>query len=770
MLGVKKIRPFERDRGIVAVSLLRRHYFEMDSEIPVIDVKYIDVTLNEFKDTVAIIGREKFNFREISDELRFSLDIEGDGTIYGFPRDIIENIVAENSGYIIVKSLFFRLSIAHRMMRWCIQNDDRRNAFRWQLFIDTHIDLVLYIVTEQQYEDDLLQDPTKNLYDPLQSAYTVYYPSDTRCFYCGDLPDLTDCIDMGNTWFDIRPKTNESLISAIIHIIGSKTQDHKCQVRNFGKILYEYYKSFPVLAKLLVLFTRVSLLGNYPFCRCRPSFSARLVIVRDMQIVSADDNRLFRWIYENEQFMCYLSKEFNVYLVEMQYSFDLMLLNTTSWESIKKSTITMMDYVRSRLNSIDNRGILADFEREMKIIHKKNLANVSKLRKSHFVNVISVECNKFHEKNVVDSSSERIQSSDIHFERSFLLKMNSATRHVASRPDHFVETRWLKCFGISEYGYNAVRSLYFEYETMELADNAISSRIRMIYDNNARDFHLLHVYFQQIRQFSSLKTFRLSEDYAENHIEVLRYKYLLLPHEPLPPDAGIFSYCPSCFQWAHPVIDDVKSRTYIHVYSHHYHNILYDRKTKKLHCGRHVISSQFRRVINNFKNDPSSRTTKTAKMIRRCRENNNCLDTELVRVDMIGKVHKMNGHLWAMCEICGTLTTFDGCKFNGNGFTCILHRSRKPPLPPSSPIVTATDTACVYCGKPVKSNDSFLVINEQYHYEKVTLCDVHSKAYDNFSAIPRRDLLKKSELIAEISAYVTRRTTFVSKKTRGKYR
>ena len=185
-----------------------------------------------------------------------------------------------------IKNIYERFNIK--------RGGDRRNEFRFQLFIDTHLQLSLYIVnTDRRYDgihdrrreyrkyylDQFLMDPDYYENSICESALTDLYPHPTRCFYCGELPSIVYSVDAGNALgFDIRKKKSSStLICVLIHIVGCKVQEHKCTVRNLARILYDYFMKFPVLIDLFHLFMRISFLGNYPFCEYRVKYVKRIL-------------------------------------------------------------------------------------------------------------------------------------------------------------------------------------------------------------------------------------------------------------------------------------------------------------------------------------------------------------------------------------------------------------------------------------------------------------------------------------------------------------
>ena len=681
VFGVNKIAPVIEDevchdeqgsefvtiRGNIPTLLLRR-YFESKNKW-----KKLQYVFCEFDHTYRSMSNGLVPFM---DDMKHVLSYSSN--IYGFKGDVMKSLLTDNAGYEVVKSLIYRLYKAHALMEKYKELKDYKMSFRLQLFIDTHMDLAMYMQTNDLYTNEDLLDPDSNCDDMICSAVDKYYPHAKRFIYCGDLPDLTTCIDQGNIWYDVRPKQKiDNVVSAIIHLISCKTETQKCQDRNLVRILWMYFKDFPILFQLYRLIILMSLYGNYPHARERPNFETRIEIKKSFSNPKLTERLLFLWMKENEELVYYCTKEIYMYMIEKQYALDQMKTETSHWTKIKLMIGSAMDISRSYVNrtTIQYDGYPC-ITKEMELNHQETLRYISKLRKGGFLDIIINNMNKYYNKYVVNKFSTSIQNSEMDLTPDLLKDMEFV---VCSRYNTYVENNiqlvWLKCFGISENGYDEIRNLYYDYEYKDMADNAIIRRLKRIYDSNSHDFHIIRCYFKKIYDRKSFSVYNLSYTYAQNQLKALRTKYFIPPWENIQDDSDLFYYCTICKKWSNPVVNPITSKSRLNVYSVGLEKALFDCFSNELFCGKQSTSINIRKLMDNgdYFREGVIESQKNAKTIRKHKETAKCCDTQLQSIHMIGKLQKLNNKLWALCEICASLTQFEGAKLSKLGFTCGRH-------------------------------------------------------------------------------------------------
>jgi hypothetical protein len=776
ILGVNKIRPLYRKlqkredhpRDTIPVSVLRQF---IQKRFPSKWEKTYKYVLCDFNETLSYAKKRALPYDNITRWMYTNLkncdpDESKERHTYGFDHTVIEKISPvpdESDNFDIIRSLIARIHAGHKFMNWCIRENDRKLKFCAQLFIDSHLDLSIYVTKHGVYEDTRLLHPYDNMEYIIMSALDTYYPFEDRFAYFGNLPDMTTCIDMGNLWYDVRPKS-KSLISALIHIIACKPLNHKCQWRNFIEILWDYVSKYPVISDLYRLLIEVSLMGNYPYAEVRPSFIHRMDIRKAFGYGSSvdefsqaatnkssstttassisfsckqliTDNELFLWMTENEHIICQITTEYYMYNVITQHALDSVLEYYDHWKNVKQLIRKGTDIIRREVNNFDifSKCITDDkqstpvlppavncFEstkRELQLIHQKTLVYISKLKKTGFIDIIITELNKYNERNVINKYSTSPQTSEMYLQSSkanidkintvsedggssnesstesndqFMHFMNLVCEHVASLRTNRIETKWLKCLGITPNGYEYIRDLYYRYECEDIADNSISKDIDKIFKNSERDFHLIRVYVKTIQKLRSVRSYVLSSDYGVNQLKALRAKRCMMWWEQTPEDIDLFYYCSSCKKWAAPVVDsrDEKKRLNYHALGRE--KALYDPHTKQLYCGKQTTSISVKKYMDNgtyFATHDIS-DTRIAKTIRNHKENLSCNGVPLIGVHMLNICQKLDDKKWALCEICGWLTQYEGAKFGSNGFTCGMHDV----TPKKKPIMYNKDT------------------------------------------------------------------------------
>jgi hypothetical protein len=670
VLGVCKIRPLKlyMDQDTKAKYSLKdfnvRNYLFS---------KYKDITsyvFIDFNETVDAIKNGLVDFTDIY--FNTLTDI-----IYGFDRDLIENTVldSDDSRFTIVKAIIWRINNAQKLLD-TEEKKDNKESLRIQLFIDTHIDLIIYMLTYSIYDDEKLTDISENQKKLGISVLDDLYPHDYRFFYSGDLPDLTPCDYIGNIWYDVRPKVDKDPVAALIHLISSKTQHHKCQVRNFAMILYYYVQSYPVFLDLIKLILKAALLGNYTFCSIRADFTLRINLT--YWINNVTDNDFFLWMHTNQALIYLATKLYYVYLVTMDYSLDYFLLHSSNWDVIKESIIKSSDICVSILSRYFPSFTLACLEirKYIKSNDQENLVYITKLKKGDFIKILVSEINKVNEKIVINKLSTESQNSAKYLRPRVLEAINKVCSVISKRyvVTGKVEFKWLKVFGITKEGLGAIQGLYFEYEKLDIPDNSIFKRLIRLYESNPSDFHIIRAYFKALQTALSCKKFHLTHRQANNQMDGLRMRYYLEPWEEFPRDIAVYMYCENCLKWANPVVDSNNTKSAMNIYAIGAEKVLYDRETNDVYCGKQTQSLAVKKLQDSGAYDATIvHNAKEAKTIRKHKEANPCTSIPLAKVGMLGTVQELDDNFYALCEACSCLIGFECNKFNARGFTCNFH-------------------------------------------------------------------------------------------------
>lgn len=659
-------------------SLLRR-YFKTRKEFNWDKYKFV---FSDFKKTIKAFKSKEIKISErIKDRIRIQKE-----DIYGFNHKFIKLAFKNENDYTILSSILYRLHNLHKFMDRMKQEKRKYYSYLFQLLIDTHLDISYYMQHYEIYDDKKLEDSEENNNDFMRSVLELYYPYKTRYFGCEDLPDFTPCIDQGNIWYDVRPKQNpDSFISALIHILMCKTETQKCQDRNFIQILKSNFQKFPLLYKLYCIIIEISLLGNYRDVEIRPKFKKRLDILESMRDRNRTEFKFFEWIKQNEDFVQFAAKEYHKFLVESQNLLDVMKNDTTPWVNVKKMILKAMDISRSYIDTskINPFELIAS---EVVLTHQDSLKKkyLSKLKKAGFLEIITVETAKFYEKNIMDKSSLNVQNSFIYFKEddNLIPKMKKLIEIVYSpRSDEDIQLIWLNSFNITQNGLFLIKQLHYQYEILDLADNAIQRKLKEIYMSDERDFHLISIYFNLIIERKSYGEYPLTYQQSQRQINALKAKYYLSPWESLLPEMFTFYFCKTCKKWAHPISDPLNQKTRHNMFSTGFDKALWNYTNNNIYCGKQTPSINSKKYSELNQDEIDIDNIKIAKAIRRHNGTPDCSKDPLCPVNMIGIIKKLNGKLYFLCEICATITEFESQCFSKYGLTCLRHEQDPLPIP-----------------------------------------------------------------------------------------
>lgn len=324
----------------------------------------------------------------------------------------------DNDTYSVVEALLVRLCAAHDRM-WQLKTDTME-CLRVQLFIDCMLDLSYYIQVTGRYTDREVEEE-----DP--SALYLFYPHGWRFVHGGELPSMIPSMMFASLWHEIRPTTKD-LVSMLIHLFGCKSAHHRCQIRNMVKILYDdtnpehsdHKKTDgdPRVMGLVKDIIHVSLMGNFPHCRCRPNFAVRMHIRQSCLRFFRSPSRTsgaaagqgetmkqnwqwgIWWFDENTYLLRACMKEYHLYGTRYQPAARSVLMASHNHAEHELFVFRSMDVARRMLESQgpgvfrgDDDGsrlcaLMESIEKEHEHAHKNALKSLTKLRKGSFTTVV----------------------------------------------------------------------------------------------------------------------------------------------------------------------------------------------------------------------------------------------------------------------------------------------------------------------------------------------------------------------------------------------
>jgi hypothetical protein len=800
---------YDHPNDTVPVSLLRRYFTAMKSGSKinaVIDHNIWEYILCKIEYTMDAISSGKINFQKF---FKWNIESATQDNLYGLSKECAEWIYGSpDKEFTIMKSVLVRVEFGHRLMRFFSVEEDKTMLFASQLFIDTHLDLMVHVVRSGVFTNEGLLDNYKSEVD-IQSSFTKYYPHDSRFAYCGDAPDFTTCADLGNIWFDIRPRIR-NLISYIIHIFCSKTLKHKCSKRNFLRILIKkYVDDFPVLNEIYKMIIEISLMGNYPHANFRTNFVKRLEIRQEFHHVRQfDDNQTFhKWMKANEEMIVCITKEFHMYTVVAMYALDIRMEETKNWKSIKMICVKSMDMIRSmisnfKLNSNVFNGVVPSFTEEdavfqltlrikdrLAVLEQKMSVLLDKLKKCNFLNLMLSYIEKFYQSVIVDKKSTVYIGSESVLSQEVVQGIETVATYVSLKYNNFVPTRYLKCFGISEQSYEEIRDFYYRYEALNTPDNSVKAVLENIYQRSKEDFFIIRTYFQGIKKCRSVEVFPFTMEQYESAMYSLKVKRMVEPWMPLTEEHTRYYFCVVCNKWACPIVDPNCLSSVVNIFSLGKEKVSRDPYTKQLFCGKQITSITIKNTIETdvyfFEGEIDDEGL--AKQIRTHKSSVNCTTVPLCWVQFFGKIIRIGGKGWAACSICTQPTVFEGAKFGANGFTCCFHEN--PPTKKrkfavaadtksTDPLIKARNQVgfdykleakiyCVYCGKLAQENSQIIkTVDKNNEYGEAILCGHDYELVKD--SINVDNILFKENLFAQLNEARTKHASIPAKKQRRK--
>ncbi len=733
ILGMNKIRPFKPNVCQYVLKRSSGKYDITDNEpLTLLGGKYklkrkwdsfYKYVFCEFRETIEAVKSGKFDLSNT----RYFTGV-GDMLSLGFDtKKLIELNWQHCNELGVVRALIYKLLVLDYCMKKKTAKGDLKTAFQLQLFMDYHLDLSVSIKYNSIYTNEKLLIPENNPIDPSRSVLSDFYPSVASVAYCGELPDITPLVDMGNIWYEIRPKKT-TILTTIMHLLVCKMQSHKCMTRNTSDIVAKYFKQFPVIEKIYRMLIEVSLMGNYPFSKFRPCYSARMSIRNFISYSQTSAEDMINWIMEYHFLVRVISIEFYIYQSQWQYVIDLMLNAYTKWELTKSAVMQCVDTVRSILSrKYNEEGVIKECEQYADGIHKKKLIKYFfKLYKMGFVDKMFAECNKYFENHVIDKKLPDYISSEEVLTENTLEMLDIIIRKINLREDGKLEFVWLEKCGMSKEGEDKERTLYYAYQTGELADHPIQKRIGDIFRNNNKDFHVFRVMMKKLvysRQFSYSFMPKKS---VERQITALRNKHFMMPWEELPEMYYIRYFCPVCLKWAHPIVSDNKPYTYINIYEKAFDMALYDLETGKLFCGKctlHPNSKKIKNILTSEKDKVLDQ--KMIKIQRKMKETGINGEVPLVAVNMLGRIQKVNKKSWALCEACANIAQYHPKNLSELGFTCGMHgieRDEKTIEIPEDKIISDEDASKKKLESPIDVARKSVGLKSIYEEKKCHYC------------------------------------------------
>lgn len=244
-----------------------------------------------------------------------------------YSLDISDEIVHNTNACLIMAAALLRIVVAsdmkHEVRTNSRYNYTRNEAvqnyeFQLQLFIDTHLDLLLSADVRGSYTDTAICEPmsvsvtmppealasNSPVHDILRrSIFERSYPHPLRAPSAYELPDMTNSILGSDLWTKASDNTR-SKVSELIHNMLSKTQNHRCAGRNIAKMVCEMWGYNQPTLVFINNILELHSLGNYPGVVYRPNIRARKATRRAYSLDKLTPEPWCAWCHYADTYPC----------------------------------------------------------------------------------------------------------------------------------------------------------------------------------------------------------------------------------------------------------------------------------------------------------------------------------------------------------------------------------------------------------------------------------------------------------------------------------
>lgn len=572
--------------------------------------------------------------------------------------------------------------------------------------------LSLHIELKNEYRDAQLYQEHN-----LHCALRMFTPTnDSLVFSMQCLPDLfIHIISCCQMWGDsIDPVFTNEEVGVLVGIM-TKALPSPCKGRSLTSILAETMedqrKKDTLLDQCFHRFVIASMLGIYPHSRVTADFALRHIVYQYFSLQSGSDGAwIRRWVSSNKYLAIYMMREFIFYSIAQMPGLQEYMSKSYFWYQIVQNTYYVMDHVRDRLNRsvhdfvdfypvLDESGqfIQKNFEQEAgyfqmvagigETIHwhpceswwhsiehtldnynKTNLSYCYRSLSKPFVDVVCHKIADLENKNFDEATYKVIKGV------RWTNVDNIASEQVLPLVfEHWIEYIVTRCYNTDELPtYDALTMLFKVTLTtvlrlqnaqrlyeMETTRSKISAALKLIYQENVRDFRIIRIFFRALKKRLSIIAYILPSNIADQQLASEMRHYGVERPEHLPQGYGSHFLCINCNEFKYLVSQAQVNELYIRedidqfrlaqipielAHTNCTTNISLDLSTSKIYCSRFAIKADKQLIMNTdpvldeIENDADVQRSrkKRAKDVSKKEHRIKCPCAELSRVNMIG--------------------------------------------------------------------------------------------------------------------------------------
>lgn len=528
------------------------------------------------------------------------------------------------------------------------------------LYADMHIPLMIYMEDNNQFSDDhLLTDYGDG------APINKYLPSMDKVFHQGNLPDVLHYIVQCSFFSDTRSKDNP-----IVHLL-SKSLPQRCTIRNLREIVSNYCRKHEDVYNFVLGCLKCSLMGLYETCTDRPPLDVRVKLFRKFNSISKA--QMLQWMMrDHQQLLFYTIKEFLIYGVRQVPSMYDEVKERYYWDKFEDCVVKAMNTVRKcvcmETNVMDFKGV----ETQLSIINKQQVHHLYRPTRHPFCHVVMMECEKLDDAACVDYISKKFPAEH----RKLIYKMAIRTSNSKAHP-----YKWLEYFKVSK---NTIKSLMY-IQDIYIQEGSKSSLKQFLSKLSRYEFEAIRDFSEIFDRKINVRLFTLPVHVYKRQYTALRRKHCIPNGQPLPDDIGSTMMCLECKQFKGFVNTNDDKGKITNLYAFGHSKVLIDDETMKMYCGkrcdkvdgkkRHHPVSEYSSFMHTdtgaLEQVRSDREKKrSAKEVRKEIKNKTCANTELCKVNLLGRLLQFYGSLYTICPSCGNFMEMTSKYFTEDSFYC----------------------------------------------------------------------------------------------------
>jgi hypothetical protein len=572
----------------------------------------------------------------------------------------------------------------------------RAACFHWKLILSCHYRFMEYLwlrPTESlDWEDGML---TRSFDESVMPPYVAYYPDVKQSISVGILPRLTRTVaSMG---FFIDSPANKHM--PILHLLR-KVFNVICAVRNWDAIIDEYSKNADGIMELLNMCLLVSSLRMYPDSLECPTMTSAVTLFN--KFTSGTKEASYgEWKRTHGTIVWFALRE---YLSELLGDVDALfftLAKATNFGAVKKSVSNGLDH------AIKIHGLVGAFQiPEINVdtcgtLHdhyytKEQLKHSQKIKRISFLNMLCM---------TIDSMFERIYMKNETFCYADCVSPEMCTqmKHYISRLDPF-ENTIIQLHHLSHWGIDPdlLTDLFVCKDRFELegeSDYRTKKNMEIIFLCSARNFHAIHMFVTFARTHCRMELIPTSKQDAELQERALRLRFHIAPYRNLTTEQITDYVCETCVKLCADVMPNcwtfVKNSDQLQTFGNTemprnvgHSGVKWNPDTECLVCRKSVAIKDnsfqackklFLKNKDNFLlykdgANPTLRPISDARDERKIRFRQECHDTPVRPVCLIGACLRIDNNLYTLCAVCGCKMIYSLETCGTQGPTCTAHK------------------------------------------------------------------------------------------------